>query len=114
MSEKGSVPAGLLAFTLDGTGSRVLFEDGQGDSAEPGEVLGSIAGAGAAGVLAEDHVEDPMDAVFNGPVAADACGVFKVAIQFCLYRTGRLPIGRQVTNLPHKKQKSVESRNPTC
>src|SRR5262245_5614743 len=74
MSEEGVIPAGLLALALEGAFAGVLFEDGQGDAAEPGEVLGGIAGAGAAGVLAEDHVEDPMDAVLNAPMAADPCG----------------------------------------
>jgi len=72
LEQIGIVPAcvELLAAEAALAGG-VLFEEVQGEAAESGEVFGGIAGAGAALILAEDHVHEPMHLVLHAPVAAD-------------------------------------------
>ena len=38
---------------------------------EGGEIGGGVIGSQSAFVVAEDHVENPVEAVFDGPVIAD-------------------------------------------
>ncbi len=50
------------------------FEGVEGDFAQNGEVGGSFSGAGAAGVLANEDVEPPVQAVLDAPVGARQLG----------------------------------------
>lgn len=52
----------------------VDFEGVEGDFAQNGKVGGGFAGAGAAGVLAHEDVEPPVQAVLDAPVGAGQLG----------------------------------------
>ena len=43
----------------------------EGDTVEQGEVLGGVSGAFAVLVLAEGHIQHPVQLVFDAPVLAD-------------------------------------------
>src|SRR5208337_1146401 len=43
----------------------------EGDVLDDGEVEGGVVGTHAAFVVAEDHVEDPVETVFDHPMTAD-------------------------------------------
>lgn len=49
----------------------MVFDETDGESSEPGEILGEGAVADAAVVFSVGHVEGPVERVFNPPVAAD-------------------------------------------
>ncbi len=42
--------------------------------ADDGEIAGGMAGADATGILAEGDIQEPMDAVLDPPMTADASG----------------------------------------
>ena len=76
MEEVVVVPACGFDFGFDGAAgfAGVGFEKIERPAAQCGEVLGGVAGAGAALVFAEDHVEHPVELVFDAPVAAHGAG----------------------------------------
>ena len=49
-------------------GTLVLFEQVERDAVEHGEVMGGMSGAFAIQILAEAHVERPVQLVFEAPV----------------------------------------------
>ena len=65
------------AFGFAGAG----FEEVECPVPQGGEILGGVAGAGAAWVFAEDDVEHPVELVLDAPVAADGSREF-LRIQF--------------------------------
>lgn len=68
-----------MAFALDADlEGFVLFDEVDGAVPEDGEVLGGLAFADAAVILAEGDVEDPVQAVLNGLITND---------KFCVSRT---------------------------
>src|SRR4051794_8805950 len=69
--EEGVVPCGDLAPQAHGIFGLGLSEQVVGHVPEGGEVGGSVLGADAAFVVAEGHVHDPVEAVFDRPVRAD-------------------------------------------
>ena len=66
---------GVELFAVDAAveGFR-LAEAAKSETAEDAEVGDGVAGAGAARVLAEGDIEDPMALVLDGPVAAHGLG----------------------------------------
>src|SRR4029453_4253921 len=66
------VPGGLLAPTAKaGSAAAIAGDEGEGDSAQGGEVAGGGAVAHPAVILAEGDVENPMQGVLDAPVPAD-------------------------------------------
>ena len=72
MEEVVVVPAGGFDFGFErATGfAGVGLEEVERPAAQGGEVLGGVAGAGAALVFAEEDVEHLVELVFHAPVAA--------------------------------------------
>src|SRR5215213_238907 len=78
------VPSGELAAVFEACSWRGLPHEVYGHVvyghvvyghvSEDGHVLGAIAGAQAGEVVVEDHVHDPMQAVFNAPMGANRTG----------------------------------------
>lgn len=65
------VPASFEASGFDpGFDRFILFEQVQSDVAENGEVFGAMILAQAVMILLKGHVEYPMQAIFDAPVAA--------------------------------------------
>jgi hypothetical protein len=64
-------PSGAFAFSADRELRAGGSQNVEGEPAEDGEVLGAGVGAVAGAVLVEGDVEDPIEAVFDGPVGAD-------------------------------------------
>src|SRR5580700_11502732 len=65
------VPGGDFAFGAEAWLAWGLADEIVGHVLDGGEVGGGVLGADAAFVVAEDHVHDPMEAVLDGPMAAD-------------------------------------------
>ena len=82
------IPACGFDSSFDGTFgfAGVGFEEVECPAAQGGEVFGSVAGAGAALVFAEDDVEPfgpelmaeghPVELIFDAPVAAHGASTF--------------------------------------
>jgi hypothetical protein len=64
------IPSGRLALAAQGVLSRCIAEQILRHVLDGGEIGRSVFGPNPALVIAEDHVDDPMQAVFNGPMAA--------------------------------------------
>lgn len=70
--EEAIVPAGHLASPFDAAALALLLsEQVEGDMAQYGEVLGGIAGSDPALILMKREVQDPMNGVFDPPMAPD-------------------------------------------
>src|SRR5262245_40918583 len=70
VEEVGVVPAGTHHLASHGVLFAVGAESIDAEAAQQSEVFGPVILAGAALVLAEDHVEAPMQAVLDVPVPA--------------------------------------------
>ena len=69
------VPARRETFVLDAELlGPLLFEEIKGDVVEDGEVLRRIAGPDPRLILVQGDVEDPVETIFDGPVAAHDSG----------------------------------------
>src|SRR5262245_35568707 len=68
--EKGVVPASTLDFATYGLGVGMRSQDVESEPAQDSEVLGSIVLSRPVAVLVEVDVEDPVQLVLDGPVAA--------------------------------------------
>ena len=69
------VPGGDFLFGADATlFGGVLAQEVEGHVAQGGQMVGGVAGAHAALVLAQGDVEHPVEGVFDAPVAADGAG----------------------------------------
>ena len=70
--EVGGAPAGPLAFDVYARlAGALLLDEVQCDATQDCKVLGAVAGADAAVVFAESHVQHPVAAILNAPVGAD-------------------------------------------
>ena len=70
--EVGGAPAGPLAFDVYARfAGALLLDEVQCDATQDCKVLGAVAGADAAVVFAEGHVQHPVAAILNAPVGAD-------------------------------------------
>src|SRR6516162_10145627 len=68
----GVVPTGFLAFRFDAQAlGLVLTDEVEGEVTQHRDVFGGRPRADAALILAEGHVEGPMDLIFDAPMAAD-------------------------------------------
>src|ERR1700746_911056 len=65
------VPGGDFASHAQGVFAFAGSEQVEGDVLDDGEVEGRVVGPHAAFVVAEDHVEHPVEAVFDHPMTAD-------------------------------------------
>src|SRR5438552_3373892 len=93
-----------------GVGAFLLSEEGEGHTADPGEVLAGKAALAAGAVLVEDDVEDPVLMVLDRPVpsrglaeglgvllaAADVIGRLGRLLAFLLALAGHLHDGAEV------------------
>src|SRR5687768_10910114 len=68
--EEGVVPSSLEHFVAHANRPRRCLEDVEGELSDDGEVLGAMILAGAAGVLVEQHIEDPVEIVLDAPMGA--------------------------------------------
>lgn len=75
LPEIGFTPTGLESFGLDAELGGVLLEARHGDVAQHREVLAGAGLAYAAVVLAEGHVEAPVQLVLDPPVLAYGAGI---------------------------------------
>src|SRR5579883_2802030 len=64
------VPSGALAAALDGSFVGALAHQVEGEVADHGHVLGPMTGAQALSILVESYVEDPVQVVFDAPMAS--------------------------------------------
>lgn len=69
------IPAGQFSLLgeadlAEGGGRRFDLQQVEHDALEPGKVVGRMVLAHGGGVLAEVHVQHPMDAIFDAPVRA--------------------------------------------
>ena len=69
--EEVVVPGGDFAPEAQGVLAFGVAEKVEGHVLDGGEVGGSVIGSHAAFVVAKDHVHDPVQAVLDGPMAAD-------------------------------------------
>ena len=60
LQQEGVVPAGDFAFSFDAVLGRVLLQQADRETAEPGEVVGQMPLARSALVFAERDVEHPV------------------------------------------------------
>src|SRR5262245_11368669 len=74
MSEEVGVPAGALALALEAALALVLPQQRYRHAPEHRQVLSRVAGPGPALVLAEHHVQDPVQPVLDAPVPPDRGG----------------------------------------
>ena len=77
--------SGELAHFLGDAPWLFCFDEGNGKTAEPGDVFRAVSGAYPAAVFIELPIDDVMAAVFNAPVATD-CGkdTFRVGLLGCV------------------------------
>jgi hypothetical protein len=75
------VYGGFDAFSFDGDFACLAFEDVERRMADDGEVQGAVIFPGSALVLAEAHIERPVQIIFDAPVSAargeDALGIWR-------------------------------------
>jgi len=68
------IPSGLQAFSSYASLRGLVFSDQvQGDTGEHREVFRGVSGSFAALVLAEIHIQNPVQLIFHSPVLADCC-----------------------------------------
>jgi hypothetical protein len=68
-------PSGPQSFAFDTSpASGRIFQSGQGDLTQDGEILSGMALANGGCVFAEGHIQAPVQIVFDGPVAAHRPG----------------------------------------
>ena len=71
MCEVVRIPSGALALSRQADFARGIgAEQVQGETAQEGEVVRGIVQADSTGILAEGHVQAPMQAVFDAPMGA--------------------------------------------
>ena len=74
------IPSGVLLFTFEAAlFGGVAVEDVQGEVAQEGEVFGGVAGAHAALILGEGHIERPVQLVLDPPMAARRAGELRAS-----------------------------------
>src|ERR1700674_3810454 len=69
--EEVVVPCGDFAFEAQAVFSGSFPDQVEGHVLESCEIGGGVIGADTAFVVAEDHVHHPVQAILDGPVAAD-------------------------------------------
>jgi len=69
--EEVVIPSGDLAAEAEGIFARRSADQVEGHVLDGGEVCGCVLGADAAFVVAEIHVQDPVQAVLNHPMGSD-------------------------------------------
>jgi hypothetical protein len=68
------VPRGSFAPSLDQSLVGSLSHQVEGEMADNGHVSGAVAGAEARLIFIEGHIEDPVQVVFDSPVASHGNG----------------------------------------
>jgi hypothetical protein len=77
------VPTCVEHFTADASFLGLLsFQEVQGQSAQGGQILGSVSCPSAALILAEANVQGPVNFVFHSPMAPDGARK-KSTVPFC-------------------------------
>src|SRR5215216_1002115 len=70
VEEEVVVPSSMEHFVAHAKRPRSCLEDVEGELSDDGEVVGAMILAGAAGVLVEQHIENPVEVVLDAPVGA--------------------------------------------
>ena len=70
IGEKGVVIGAATAFSCKTGGRGILFQDVQGNMPDNSHILSGMVFADTTMVLAECHIQTPVEGIFNSPVFA--------------------------------------------